>query len=437
MPSILIFLLLTLSFISFGASVNASSSIPNSPLAFTKAIQAALEHSTEVRIKRRSLLAAKESAFQGKMNFLPTVSSDLRKIKTETESVTTTDQNDFTTSLSLNLYKFGGDISKMESRENAQRAASMDFLKTVLFVEKKASDSILNLIEAERRKEIIRNIVESRKELLRISEQRRRKGIISRQEVQKILVDLANDESRLSDSKITLKNAKADLENLLGHSSVKTVWPMRKRFMSKKGINRVTRGFNVEKHPRWRMSKFSLKVAENDLSQAKSVLFPSLDFSLSHSKVFPRVGDNYDSFSTAVTLSIPWFKRFSDHTVYENKIHAKSQKEFQLTQAARDLKRSWDSGLNEFENSLESALIREKTLKTSRDLYQANLKRFRSGRAPANELILDERRHLETEILTVNGWKTVHQSFINLCHTKGLTIAACLLSMSSNNQKTF
>ena len=77
-----------------------------------------------------------------------------------------------------------------------------------------------------------------------------------------------------------------------------------------------------------------------------------------------------------------------------------------------------------FTQARESAAAREKTAQLTQSLFTDNLQRFRLGRASANELAIDQQRLLETEILEVEGWTTVHLSFVRLCHALGRTMRA-------------
>jgi outer membrane protein TolC len=78
-----------------------------------------------------------------------------------------------------------------------------------------------------------------------------------------------------------------------------------------------------------------------------------------------------------------------------------------------------------FRTSVSAALARERTLAMSRKLFQDGLKRFRAGRAAANELSVDQARLLDSELFAVQGWSAAHLAYSRLCHALGVSVWQC------------
>ena len=127
-----------------------------------------------------------------------------------------------------------------------------------------------------------------------------------------------------------------------------------------------------------------------------------------------------------ITLSIPLFDRLERYGEFKEAVHNQSVSELQFEKVKRKAKQEWKSTEGAFLIALKSARQREKTLATSRKLYEDNLKRFKRGLISANDLIVDLSRLFDSETFAVQGWAEVHRKFTSLCHSVGQRVGNCL-----------
>ena len=78
-----------------------------------------------------------------------------------------------------------------------------------------------------------------------------------------------------------------------------------------------------------------------------------------------------------------------------------------------------------YEIARKTALDREGILRTSKQLYQDNLSRFRQGRATSDELNIDLNRYLKTQLGAIGGWVAAHQAYVRLQHLRGVCATDC------------
>ena len=64
------------------------------------------------------------------------------------------------------------------------------------------------------------------------------------------------------------------------------------------------------------------------------------------------------------------------------------------------------------------------------ELYEDNIKRFRAGRISANDLILDQNRVFDSELLAIEGWGDLHLNLSKFCHSIGMLVSECLFIKS-------
>ena len=76
--------------------------------------------------------------------------------------------------------------------------------------------------------------------------------------------------------------------------------------------------------------------------------------------------------------------------------------------------------------AVQSAGSREKTLQTSKKLYETNLKRFQRAIINANELRIDQERLYQAEYNAIKGWAEAHLAYMRACHAVGLEVRNCI-----------
>jgi outer membrane protein TolC len=55
----------------------------------------------------------------------------------------------------------------------------------------------------------------------------------------------------------------------------------------------------------------------------------------------------------------------------------------------------------------------------AQSLYEDNQRRLKAGRSSMNDVLVDQNRLAEAEILAINGWADAHLLYARFCHSIG------------------
>ncbi|MGZ3745530.1 MAG: TolC family protein [Pseudobdellovibrionaceae bacterium] len=397
---------------------------------FEDSIATAVKKIEEVQSKESLLRSAELAHTQAQMRFLP----DLSLTGTQSEAGPGWDQRNGFKSYGLrsnwNLFHFGGDYFYFKSTDLTTESLRWDLKNTKLTMESTISEKALDYIATHLETEIRKKITEAQKNFLSIAEKRYAKGILSKQELDQITIDFKNSEAHLTDAQLAEFQAKASLKTYLGDVEIQTDWPW---LSSLRKFPQKNISFKVQNHPEWQFLENKARASEYTQKSNFADIMPSLDLSLSYTRENGSLtGDLTENpwttqWMSAVTLTIPLFSRLENYTLYRQAAESKLRADLDLQRSTRDLDAQWKVSENDFRNQLASVLIREQTLKISNNLYQDNLRRFQAGRSTANDLLNDQDRLYQSELLAIQGWKAVHLSYIRLCHAMGELVTECKL----------
>lgn len=169
----------------------------------------------------------------------------------------------------------------MSSRyEESSQKSRVD--ASTLTVEKDAIQVLIAAIQRKKEVEVNSSIVKNQSELLKIAQERYQRGYLPLQESEKIAVDLSNAQASLIDSKMNENEARANLENLLGHSNIATDWPWLSQLKNSKSLDRVKQSQEVSLRPDWKAAQDQVQFLDYKSKQNWGLLFPSLDASFGY-----------------------------------------------------------------------------------------------------------------------------------------------------------
>ncbi len=331
--------------------------------------------------------------------------------------------------LDLNLFRFGSDISGMRAASREAKAAIAQFEATKIRVESLAVEGLTEWLLYSKEKEIMDRLAGLRENLLAIAKKRFDRGLIPKQEVDKLEIDWENDRALLRDSETGFLRASARVVELLGHQDIETDWPWIQHLTLEKISKASGELPELKNRPDWQAAEYALSGAQARKSQAWGKLFPSLDLSLSYGIYYAHTraeSVRRPEYSASIVLSVPLFDRLANYGYFEVQSNTAKASELELEKIRRQARREWDAARGALPLAIESALARQTTLVVSRRLYQDALKRFERGLTEANDLNVDQQRLLQSEQLAVRGWATAHTTLANLCFARGLGTRACL-----------
>jgi outer membrane protein TolC len=430
---------LRFSFLIFGLILSASSpcfadslSIPadQTPLSFEDALSQIIGRSTALATQNANLGVAQANKLPAQFAFAPSLSLDAVETWTGNKSYT------LSSSLvegvaKLNLVHWGADIAQLKAAGLDEESQKSTVNATLLKVEDDAIRALIGWIQRKREIEVNQGIVKTQSELLKIAQQRFNGGYLPLQEVNKISVDLDNASASLADAEVRAIEARAAVENLLGHSSVAENWPWRERIIATNLKSIAGPKLDLSQRPDWLAAQAKRDAEEERYNRNMRLLLPSVDSSLAFGNytnpgaTFGLPGTGSLSWTGTISMTLPFFDHLVSYTNVRTQLYARSAAEATLTQVERDALSDWEAAQRSFKATLETALARDKTLSASHKIYEDNLRRFQAGRISANDLALDQRRVFDSELFAVQGWSAAHLAYSRLCHSVGRRVHDC------------
>jgi outer membrane protein TolC len=163
------------------------------------------------------------------------------------------------------------------------------------------------------------------------------------------------------------------------------------------------------------------------LSQDWRQLLPTLDLRAQYGSYQSYFG-TVTAWTGSIGITVPLFDRLQNYSRAKEQSYNRTKSESRLEQVQRNAKADWEASHANFKRALDSALRRDETLILSRKIYSDNLRRFHAGRITANDLVVDQNRMYEAELLAIQGWGSVHLSYSRLCHALGDEVKNCMSS---------
>jgi outer membrane protein TolC len=395
------------------------------PLSFNDALKVIIGRHPQKGIQTNNVELTRANNLSTQLGMLPEIT--LQGIQNYTRSIGNTPDlyGTYQGTALLNLFHFGSDLAGMRAAGKEVEAQSITLDDTILKIENDGVQSLISLIENQKTVEILDDMMDLRLLSIKIAKERYNRGLLPTQEVDKISVDYDNSLARLKDAESNFARAKAELERLLGHSRVIAEWPWKNSFGELDSKSWETdKTPDLSHRPDWRAAKKTVEAASDRLTQSWGKMFPSLDFSFSYGFGEDEYsGQNGPEYSAMLTLTIPLFDRLANYGQYRSQVYTQSNAELELEQTKRQAKSEWEASQRSFLISLDSAKARDKTVETSKRLYETNLKRFRAGFVSANDLAFDQDRLYNSQLFAIRGWASVHTYFTNRSHALGLRVS--------------
>lgn len=395
---------------SFTLALARESPTPDVALSFQDALKTILERSQELEVSRQKLRAQESRALPSKLHMLP----DL-KMTTSIGAASKVESN-------LNLFRFGADQAEKRSQDALVEQARASLDTETLQAEDDAISTLLLWISASNKLAVLERFASSKQHYAEIADQRFQRGLIARQEKEKLEIDLENQRSRLVDAKVSFISASARLEEKLGHTKVAKNWPWINQWSGTPKLE-----LDVSRVPSVRSAMAFAQAQDEVRVQRERQLFPSLDagFDYIYSGGLFGSASGETGWTATLTLSIPLFQRLTSLSEMQAQSADFAAAEAEETLARRNALSEYQSAKNSFSVQLSGALARQKTLGVAKNLFNDARKRFELGRASANDLAIDEARLIETELNLNTAWQDAHLSWTDYCHSVGLLAGSC------------
>jgi outer membrane protein TolC len=327
-------------------------------------------------------------------------------------------------SSSMSLFRFGADYYRIQSASQNEAKSKLNYQNAFLDREQFYVQALGESLSQSKQLQILRESVTQRKNYFRIAQLRYQQGLLSKQEVDKIMIDLSNAEARLADTEVSFEISKNQLRTALSEEQLKMDWPWKDQASPRRILALSHRDFT--RPPKLQAAELEKQSFDDLRKSARSALLPSLDLDLSYGKLFAASSSGVEEYKGFLTLKIPLFSRMTDYYNLSLANLAVRKSEVQMSQVQRELISSVETAQRELKLVAESALSRENTTRISKGLLDDNIKRFQAGRTSVNELLQDQERLNQAELLANEGWKQFHAALTRICHLANLRMSQCL-----------
>ncbi len=422
-------------FFAFFIGLNESVFAQNPPqknstqasVSFVQALDAIISVNPGLAEQRANLGATRARVWKARGAFLPqfNLSAD-KRIGSPEPTIT----NRYDATASLNIFKFGADVSGWNAADREHDAQTAQLKQTELEAESKAVEALVNWIERNQSFDVVSRRLEDQKQYHAIAKTRYSHGVLPAEDVDKMAIDLSNTEAAYQDAKAQVNLAEAHLRSILSSSSnvepeaIRNEWPWKEMFAVEKIKRWLAPQGAQETSPSLQAALLREQAESYRSQQAFRSVFPKLDLSYSWVRMKDNEGDVHAGREGLLTLSIPLFEGFSDYADY----HAQAAREITvraLSEAkGREVPATQELSRKNFVIAYETALAREKTLASARELLTSSLRRFQSGRAKVDELALDQKRIADAEEFAIQGWAAAHRALAHLLHSHGQSVRA-------------
>lgn len=423
-----IFRLLALTVVLASAPAFASAAVAApAPAAnsFERALDAIVASDTPLGAQRAQVDAARARLLGAQALFLPTFSLSASEKRQE---IPRFDGKIYDATASINIFRFGADAAgwRAASWEITEQHARL--VAEELQAEARAIELLVAWIERRRTVAVQRERLEFTRQYHAIAKTRVERGVLPAEELDKVAIDLANNEASLQNEVARFNSAFANMKAAIHErheiipDSVSFDWPWKEKFHLPTVKAWLERQSDPSLSPVFTASRAALNAAENRSRRLRRLILPSLDLSYSWQRSEPEVGSASNARVGLLTLSVPLLEGFRDYTAARIQAATEIGSRLAFEEAAREIPSRQDVASKNFRIAHETALSRERTLISARSLLKSSLGRFRVGRMRADELLLDQNRVVQAELLAVEGWAEAHRSLARLLHAYGQSV---------------
>jgi multidrug efflux system outer membrane protein len=399
-------------------------------LGFDEALGQIMARNTQIGIQEEAYRSLESANVPTRLFYLPTISTNAKaSYNGDPGTVRLRTSQHAEVQADLNIFHFGADYAQMRAAQNDEAQQKELLTGTVIQAEDQAVQALIAAIRSELELNVLRRQVQVREEALQIAQKRYERGFLAEQEVKKVLIDVSNAQSRLTQGELSSIEANAALRNLLGTDRIDIAWPWKSALTNEKA-EEITRRleFKLTERPDWAAAQAKLNASEFRLGHNYLQLLPSLDASFTYGYYrydFDAGIPNGTAWQGAFVISLPIFDRLVTLSNARAESHLVRQAELQRTEVERSAESQVSSARMSLIRAVKSAGERESTLSKSVNLYQDSLRRFQNGRSDTNEMLLDQTRALDTELLAISGWSEAHLALSRFCHSLGKRVSEC------------
>jgi outer membrane protein TolC len=374
---------------------------------FQKFLEAVGDENPRVLSAQAEALSAKAAQLSNLLSWTPSVTAQVsQSIKSWGADAGET----ATVEAQLNLFRFGGDSSRIQEARLTRKQADLRISLASLETEARAAQILFQWIELERRLEGQRALYDSKKELLNVAQERFNRGQLPAQEVEKVRLDARNSEISIRQAEVDLLDLKAQLEAFLPGASRLRAWPWTSAAKSppRLAVKKVSDRMNFAR------LQLETEIRSAKTWQATADWLPRVDLSSTWqtAEVSPIGKGEWTSF---LTLTIPLWERgqalssrgfwFEQRRAAEQDLELYSREESAKLQTLEERR----------EKLRQNLLVALESNERAKTLASESLRRFQLGRTSVNDLLIDQARVYDSESLAQQALRQFHLILLETC----------------------
>ncbi|MGZ3711925.1 MAG: TolC family protein [Bdellovibrionota bacterium] len=356
------------------------------------------------------------------LQITPTVSAAIGKTESRVKSDTTgsakTIYDYWGVSAGLNLFRGFGDFQAWRAADNSVEAQRYQVKSEELKIELDGAHVIFNRLYLRDVKSAQDELLKLKQETMRIGRDRYRQGKIPLQDVEKMEVDLSQQQNIVRQAEIDLAQNEAAYKAFFVDELRTVKWPFAESYSP------AIKG--AEGAPASKSLRFRAAALEHSWKAARARYLPSLDLSVGY-KEFSIKSPNAGNWTGTLELSIPLWNRYETATASALSYVAFVEAEGAAEIAEREeiLKREFLTKKMELTNAnyREARINQDKSDKVYRDM----LRSFQLGRLSTNDLFQEQNRKIQSLLSYVQARFGFHESLTEACALWGLSVRGCLL----------
>ena len=319
----------------------------------------------------------------------------------------------------LNLWKFGGDVSRFREAQKTRRQADLKSDLAILDEESRAAKIMFDWIEIRRRLESQKWLWRSKQELIRVADHRFRLGQLPAQEVEKVRLDASNAEVQIRQAEVEILDLRGQLEAFLPGATEVDEWP----WTSVARESRQIRVKNLNDRLDFERLSLEVQIRESHSWQAIEGWLPHIDLTSTwQSGQYDPSGNPGQSgplgqgnWLSMLTLSMPLWDRGQSLANRGLSVNLKHAAEQDLELYRREESAKLQTLEERREKLRQNLLVAMESNQRSKHLADESMKRFQMGRTSVNDLSIDQGRVFESDSLAQQALKAYHLILLESC----------------------
>ena len=374
--------------------------------------------SLRLQSEQQNLTAAKDSLLAKKLAFTPSVSATLGKNQTYVQNQLAGNLDYWQVNGSWNLFRSGGDWHALQGAAAKSEAQEHQVKSEEISEEHAVGSLIFRLLSTKDSVRAQEDLLNAKERGLQIAEARFAQGRISKEDVNRLEVDLSQQRSRLRLARLDLEDVSASLKMQFADLVETQNWPFAEEEKMPNFLGLVSQSTQ-------KLEATALGL-QHDWKSARAGYFPTIDLSVSYQES-PLKRSPVGHWAGTIELKVPLWNGYQ--TAAETSLaysrYLSNENQFQESKMQEPIRQNFvkSKWKAHFENTKEA---RENLVK-SRKLYQDFERAFGLGRISTIDLLAEQNRLIDAELTLSQSQRNLHDAYLESCDAIGQSLTSCLM----------